>query len=125
MKSHKKQTASRIIEEHFRVLQNRYDAPVSAREAGWRMVEIYRLLAGEMPQSPGIEAVYRCDETPGVEWRTPNERDPNEVFHVVTDEGEGPDILIPGDHHGDSNSSKEKKENTLETRQPRGLLRIP
>ena len=114
----KKTQAAKIIEEHFRVFQREGgetvsppggarlggetvsppdDVLVSARMAGRRMVEIYRLLTGEMPQSPGIEVEYRSNELPGVEFSSPLERDPSELYYAHPGD---PDILIPGDDNG-------------------------
>ena len=95
----KKTQAALIIEEHFSRLEKCRgggDVLISAREAGRRMVEIYRLLTGEMPQSAGIEAEYSGDELPGVEFASPLERDPNDIFYVYPGL---PDVLIPGDQH--------------------------
>jgi hypothetical protein len=76
---------------------------VSAREAGRRMIEIYRLLTDEMPQVPGIEMEYKGDELPAVEFASPSERDPNETYYVITGDGAGePDVLIKGDQNGNS-----------------------
>ena len=101
MKSLKRQQAAKIIEEHFRAITRaKEDVLVSGREAGRRMVEIYRLLTGEMPQAPGIESEFRADELPALEWASPSERDPNEVFQVIASNGLEPDIIIPGDQNG-------------------------
>jgi hypothetical protein len=101
----KKSRAAAIISEHFKVLDMHPDVEdvyVSARDAGCRMVEIYRLLTDEMPQSPGIEAVYNADEQPAVEWAAPIERRPDELFYVKPGFGGEPDILIKGDQHGNT-----------------------
>ena len=105
MRSLRRQQASDIIREHFQSLKGvgaGTDVLVSARGSGRRMVEIYRLLTGEMPQAPGIEAEYYGDETPAVEFASPTERDPNETYYVVTGRGEDPDVLIKGDQNGSS-----------------------
>lgn len=120
----KKTQAAKIIEEHFRYLSSARvkgdDVPVSAREAGRRMVEIYRLLTGEMPQAAGIEEEYHGDELPGVEFPSPLERDPNEVFYVHPGQ---PDILIPGDQHGnDQKSITEERPREVGGRRTRRLL---
>jgi hypothetical protein len=133
-KTLKKTQAASIIEEHFRSLnrglakvdstgRSADDVFVSARAAGRRMVEIYRLLTGEMPQAAGIEIEYRGDELPGVEFASPIERDPNEIFHVNVSVHLGdPDILISGDHDGESyvNKQLEEKEGFEFRRLPRG-----
>ncbi|NNL46951.1 MAG: hypothetical protein HKO76_01115 [Acidimicrobiia bacterium] len=59
-----------------------------------KMIEIFRLLTGDMPQSPGVEKLFNADELPGVEWASPVERDPNKVFCVVTGEFSEPDVII-------------------------------
>jgi hypothetical protein len=71
------------------------------------MVEVYRLLTGEMPQSPGIEFVYRADETPAVEWSSPIERRPDELLYVLPGFSGEPDIVIKGDHHGEQEEVKD------------------
>jgi hypothetical protein len=88
------------------------------------MVEIYRLLTGEMPQAAGIEVEYQGDELPGVEFASPIERNPNEIFHVNISVHLGdPDILIPGDQDGESDINKQCEEEGLELRgEPRGRL---
>lgn len=99
MKTLRKTQAALIIEEHFQSLKGRRDGDdvlVSARAAGRRMVEIYRLLTGEMPQSGGVEAEFRGDELPGVEFPSPLERDPNEIFYVYPGP---PDVLVSGDQN--------------------------
>ena len=105
MKSLKKTQAAAIISEHFRSLEGvppGEDVSVSARGAGRRMVEIYRLLTREMPQSPGIEALYESNEVPAVEWSSPTERRPDELFYVQPGFGGEPDIVIKGDQDGSS-----------------------
>ena len=105
MKSLKKTQAAAIISEHFRSLTKRQPGGivlVSAEHAGRQMVEIYRLLTNEMPQSPGIEATYDADEVPAVEWASPTERRPDELFYVKPGFGGEPDILIKGDQDGTS-----------------------
>jgi hypothetical protein len=115
-KSLKKQQAAKIIEEHFACLRRarpNEDVLVSAREAGRRLVEVFRLLTDDMPQATGIDVEFTPDERPALEWVSPTERDPNELYAVDPAPG-GPDILTPmGDHHGnkedqqeDQNSSK-------------------
>lgn len=60
------------------------------------MIEIFRLLTGDMPQSPGVEKLYDANELPGVEWASPVERDPNRVWYVTPGD---PDIIEEkGDH---------------------------
>ena len=59
-----------MIEDHFRDLQRR-DYQVSAREAGKKMIQIFRELTGEMPQAAGIDAVLTPDELPALEWGQP------------------------------------------------------
>lgn len=113
----RKTQAAAIIREHFRMMQGgRENVLVSAREAGSRMVEIYRLLTNEMPQSPGIEAVYDADEVPAVEWATPIERRPDELFYVEPGFGGEPDIMIKGDQNGTS-----QKEINAQSRSPKAL----
>jgi hypothetical protein len=54
----RKSKAAKLIEEHFQKIQSAspgVNVLVCGREVGRRMVEIYRLLAGEMPQAAGIE----------------------------------------------------------------------
>ena len=102
MKSLKKRQATAIISELFKVLRHDPDAAISVEEAGRRMVEIYRLLTDEMPQSPGIEEVFDADEELAVEWATPIERRPDELFYVKPGFGGEPDILIKGDQNGTS-----------------------
>jgi hypothetical protein len=100
----KKSQAAAIISEHFRVLKgisSNQDVLVSAKEAGRQMVEIYRLLTSEMPQSTGIEVMYNTDEVPAVEWASPTERPPDELFYVRPGFGREPDILIKGDQDGE------------------------
>jgi len=102
MRSLKRTQAAKVIEEHFRSLTSTHeheDVLVSARVAGRRMVEIYRLLTGEMPQAVGIEAEYFSDEMPGVEFASPTERDPSEVVYVHPGLGGEPDVLIKGDQN--------------------------
>ena len=130
MVSHRKQQATDIIREHFHKLsgvKGREDVSVSAREAGRRMVEIYRLLTNEMPQAPGIEVEYYGDETPAVEFASPTERDPNEAFYVLTGSDNEPDILIKGDQDGNrKEGSGENSEGSLnEGEQGRRHLRFP
>lgn len=95
------------------------DVLVSAKGAGRRMVEIYRLLTNEMPQSPGIEAVYNSDEEPAVEWATPVERPPDELFYVEPGFGGEPDILFKGDQDGTSKKEDICKE--IQNRSPKAL----
>jgi len=103
MKSLKKTQAAAIIREHFRMMEaGRENVLVSAKVAGSRMVEIYRLLTNEMPQAPGIDAVCDADEEPAVEWATPIERRPDELFYVEPGFGGEPDIMIKGDQDGTS-----------------------
>jgi hypothetical protein len=126
MVSFRKQQATEIIREHFlklRHVEENEDVLVSAREAGRRLVEIYRLLTNEMPQSPGIEVEYYGDETPAVEFASPTERDPNEAFYVVTGSGNEPDILIKGDQNGSDEKSSEGSID--EGEQGRRNLRLP
>lgn len=117
---YQKTQAAAIISEHFRVLNLHpgEDVLVSGRASGRQMVEIYRLLTGEMPQSPGIEDVYETGETPAVEWSTPVERNPNELFYVQPGFGGDPDILIKGDQNG---ASKESKNHQVESFQAKAL----
>ncbi len=113
MVSHRRQQATDIIREHFRLLVKidaKTDVLVSAREAGRRMVEIYRLLTNEMPQAPGIEAEYLGDELPAVEFASPTERDPNETYYVVPKARAGePDLLIKGDQDDNQEESNTKE----------------
>jgi hypothetical protein len=112
----KKTQAAAIIREHFQMMEaGRENVLVSAKEAGRRMVEIYRLLTDEMPQSPGLEEFYGSDEEPAVEWATPNERRPDELFYVEPGFGGEPDILIKGDQDGTS-----QKESYEEIHGPQG-----
>jgi len=108
----RRRQATDIIREHFEGLQRRgpgEDVLVSAREAGRRMVEIYRLLTNEMPQAPGIEVEYHGDELPAVEFASPTERDPNETYYVITGERAGePDVMIKGDQDGNEESNTQK-----------------
>jgi len=73
-----KKKATDIITELFsniREIENRgAEATMSSRLAGRLLVEVYRLLTGEMPQSPGIEIEFRADELPAVELASPTER---------------------------------------------------
>lgn len=73
---------------------------IDARLAGRMMVSIYRLLTGEMPQSPGIEIEFRADELPAVELASPTERGPNRALYVQAGGGPGePDVIWEeGDH---------------------------
>ena len=122
MVSHRRQQASDIIREHFRSLERigpKEDVLVSARAAGRRMVEIYRLLTGDMPQAPGIEVEYAGDELPAVEFASPSERNPNDVYYVMTGSGKEPDILIKGDQHGNEESNTTKGQ--LENGRPKSL----
>lgn len=66
------------------------------------------LLTGSMPQASGIECEYHGDEFPAVEFASPTERDPNEVYFVHPGQGGNPDVLIPGDQH--DRSAEERKE---------------
>ena len=94
--------ATRIIEEHFRLLRGvkgKEDVLVSGRISGRWMVEIFRLLTGSMPQAAGIEVEFHGDELPGVEFASPVERDPNDVYFVYPGKEGQPDVLVPGDHH--------------------------
>ena len=95
--------ATAIIEEHFRLLRGvkgREDVLVSGRTSGRWMVEIFRLLTGSMPQAAGIEVEFHGDELPGVEFASPVERDPNDVYFVYPGKLGEPDVLVPGDQHG-------------------------
>jgi len=106
-----KYQAAKIIEEHFRVLVSRKadeDVLVSARASGRRMVEIYRLLTNEMPQSVGIEAEYHVDELPGVEYTSPVERPPDEILYVHPGQGGEPDVVIEGDLNEEITGSHKK-----------------
>jgi hypothetical protein len=99
--NHNRQRAADLITQHFKVLEDvepNTTVLVDARHTGKMMVEIYRLLTNEMPQSPGIDIEYFGNETPAVEWASPTERDPGEVYYVHPG---NPDILIKGDHHGE------------------------
>ena len=106
----RKQQAARVIEEHFaqlRRLKPNEDVLVSAREAGRRLVEVFRLLTDDMPQAVGIDIEFTPDERPALEWASPTERDPNELYAVDVVPG-GPDILTPrGDQHGNQESNQE------------------
>jgi hypothetical protein len=119
----KRQQAAKIIEEHFACLRRakpREDVLVSARESGRRLVEVFRLLTGDMPQAAGIDVEFTPDETPALEWTSPVERDPNELYAVDTQPG-GPDILTPmGDHHG-SSQKEDEEENRIEENTGQGL----
>lgn len=67
--------------------------------AAWRATEVYRLLTGEMPQSPGLEKIYAPDEMPGVELASPTERDPSRLLYVQAGEYGEPDVIWEeGDH---------------------------
>jgi hypothetical protein len=114
----KNQQAAELIRRHFELLDRLEpgvaDILVSAREAGRKMVEIYRLLTGEMPQSPGVEHEYQPEETPAVEWSAPTERDPNDINYVHPGD---PDVVIKGDQHED----RERSEHQIE--QGRSLVR--
>lgn len=121
MVSHRRQQAADIVREHFRSLERigpKEDVLVSAREAGRKMVEIYRLLTGDMPQAPGIEVEYAGDELPAVEFASPSERDPNEIYYVMTGAGGEPDVLIKGDQHGNQEGNTQGQ---LEEQKPKGI----
>jgi len=97
-----KTRAAEIIRKHLLILERFPRAEILVEDACRRMVEIYRILTNEMPQSPGLEELYRSNEEPAVEWATPLERTPDELFYVQPGFGNKPDILIKGDQDGTS-----------------------
>jgi len=66
----KKTLAAKIIEDHFHDLAKK-DYNVSARQTGLKMIQIYRLLTGEMPQAAGIHAVIDPKELPPLNYERP------------------------------------------------------
>jgi len=82
--------AAKLIEEWFAPLQQE-DKEVSARKAGTVMVALYRLLTGEMPQSPGIPIL--SDELPGVNFDSYRQR-----INRLGD-GKEPDIFVEEEEH--------------------------
>ena len=108
-----KTRAAHLIREHFEVLQganSHHLVLTSARDSGRRMVEIYRLLTGELPQVPGIEIAFHADETPAVEWSSPTERDPSEVLYVLPG---NPDIILRGDQTNGISSNEREDQRSL------------
>ena len=67
----RKTLAAKIIEDHFQDLAEK-DYNVSARQVGLKMIEIYRLLTDEMPQSAGIHAVIDPKELPPLDFARPD-----------------------------------------------------
>lgn len=93
-----KKKATDLITEVFSYIRqieaSGAEATMSGRLAGRLMVEMYRVLTGEMPQSPGIEIEYHADELPGVELSSPVERDPSIVRTVMPQRLRGePDVI--------------------------------
>jgi hypothetical protein len=74
-----------------------------------KMVELYWLLTGEMPQVPGIELDFPYSFEPALEW-TPHEADPNQIMSVIPGLGEGPDILIKGDQDAEEEEKDRRRE---------------
>lgn len=116
----KRARATKIIEEHFKCISNEIEVLVSAREAGRKMVEIYRLLTGDMPQAVGIDVEYRGDELPGVEFATPMERSAQRVTAVHPGFGDEPDILIEGDQDDDDEKLLEEGQKLLRSPDNKG-----
>ena len=105
--SHEAQLATDIITAFFKRLKESPKLYVSGRDAGVQMVQIYRLLTGEMPQSPGIEYDFSSEEMPALEWASPTERDPDKILCVHPGSGDSPDIILKGDQDDESATKKE------------------
>ena len=103
----RKVRATNLISEHF-ALFRAGRTEITMYEAGKLLVELYRELTGEMPQSPGIEMLYHADETPAVEFVSPSEGLPDNIQCVVPGFNGEPDILLEGDHY----ESKGKERST-------------
>ena len=106
--SREAQLATDIITELFKRLHKTPSLFISGRDAGVKMVQIYRLLTGEMPQSPGIEYDFSPEEMPALEWASPTERDPDKILCVHPGSGDSPDIILKGDQDDESATKKER-----------------
>ena len=72
-----------------------------------RMVELYWLLTGEMPQVPGIECDFPYSFDPALEW-TPHEADPGKIMNVYPGRNGEPDILVKGDQDAPQEEKRER-----------------
>jgi hypothetical protein len=88
-----------------------------AKKFRMKLVELYWLLTGEMPQVPGIEQDFPYTFEPALEW-TPHEVDPNNIVSVIPGFGAEPDILIKGDQDAEE---EEKGRAELAARDQRRL----
>jgi hypothetical protein len=105
--SREAQLATNIITAFFKRLKESPKLYVSGRDAGIQMVQLYRLLTGEMPQSPGIEYDFSPEEMPALEWASPTERDPDKILCVHPGSGTSPDIILKGDQDDEGTAKKE------------------
>jgi hypothetical protein len=102
----RKQKAAELIAEHIdelrKVLPFR-DVNRSAQDAGRRMVQVFWLLTGEMPQVADLDLIDLPSEPPAIEFVSPSEReDPDsagDIVFVHPGLGIDPDIIIQGDQY--------------------------
>ena len=95
---HQKELARRIIEDAYHRL-SQHTPGGSQRDHCVALVQVFKLLTGEMPQVPGLDLTHYQNEFPAVEWASPRDRELATLNYVYPGSGFNPDVVIEGDHN--------------------------
>jgi hypothetical protein len=92
--------AAEVIKEQVEIVrrflhprEGDYRCACISRLAGKRMVEIYQLFTGEMPQVENLHLFNMSPTAPAIEFIAPIEGDPSNITYVHPGLGGEPDII--------------------------------